>query len=143
MVRLTTIAVAVAGLAACSSRPSSRAEETATKGTVATDSQWVGQNVARAEELLAGRFPGVEVLSSPGGIIVRIRGTTTVYGSNEPLYVIDGMTIEPGPGGALVGINPSDIEKIEVLKDIGSTAQYGSRGANGVILIRTKRTPKQ
>ena len=52
------------------------------------------------------------------------------------------MIIEPGPGGALVGINPADIEKIEVLKDIGSTAMYGSRGANGVILIKTKRGAK-
>jgi TonB-dependent SusC/RagA subfamily outer membrane receptor len=76
-------------------------------------------------------------------LIVRIRGTTTLSGDNQPLYVIDGMTIEPGPGGALMGINPADIEKIEVLKDIGSTGQYGSRGANGVILIRTKRGPKQ
>jgi iron complex outermembrane receptor protein len=97
--------------------------------------------VGRAEELLAGRFPGVEVYRAPGGIAVRIRGSSSVYGSNEPLYVVDGMPIDPGPGGALVGINPSDIEKIEVLKDAGSTAQWGVRGANGVIVIKTKRGP--
>jgi TonB-dependent starch-binding outer membrane protein SusC len=109
---------------------------------VATDSQWTGQNAARVEELFAGRFAGVVVTRIPGGISVRIRGGSTITGSNEPLYVIDGMPIDPGPGGALVGINPADIEKIEVLKDIGSTAMYGSRGANGVILIRTKRGNK-
>ena len=109
---------------------------------VATDSQWAGQNAARVEELFAGRFAGVEVTKIPGGISVRIRGGSTINGSNEPLYVIDDMVIDPGPGGALVGINPADVAKIEVLKDIGSTAMYGSRGANGVILIRTKRGAK-
>ncbi|HEY0811168.1 MAG TPA: TonB-dependent receptor plug domain-containing protein, partial [Longimicrobiales bacterium] len=109
---------------------------------VATDSQWTGQPVRNVEELFVGRFAGVQVFRVPGGISVRIRGGSTINGSNEPLYVIDDMPIEPGPGGALVGINPSDIEKIEVLKDIGSTAIYGSRGANGVIVIRTKRGAK-
>ena len=74
-----------------------------------------------------------------GGIAVRIRGAVSFSGDTEPLYVVDGQTIEAGPGGALMGINPGDIEKIEVLKDIGSTSMYGSRGANGVIVIRTKR----
>ena|SRR5437868_3881996 len=105
----------------------------------ATDKDWKGQVVSSPEELLAGRFPGVTVLRVAGGIAVRIRGESTFSGDREPLYVVDGMTIEAGPGGALQGINPGDIERIEVLKDIGSTAQYGSRGANGVILITTKR----
>ncbi len=94
----------------------------------------------RAEELLEGRFPGVIVARVPSGAIsVRIRGTSSVIGNREPLYVIDGMPIEPGPGGALVGINPGDIARITVLKDVGSTAFYGVRGANGVVLITTKR----
>lgn len=136
--------VMVVFVVGCSSRASTSNEEAGARPGVVADSQWAGQNPARAEELLAGRFPGVDVLRAQGGgIIVRIRGSSTLYGDNQPLYVIDGMTIEPGPGGALVGINPADIEKIEVLKDIGSTAQYGSRGANGVILIRLKRGPKQ
>lgn len=141
MVRLTMLLVGAAAVAGCSSRPGKG--DDGPHGQVVTDSQWVGQNVGRAEELLAGRFPGVEVISAPNGVIVRIRGATTLYGSNEPLYVVDGMTIEPGPGGALSGINPADIEKIEVLKDIGATGQYGARGANGVVLIRTRRGPKQ
>jgi TonB-dependent SusC/RagA subfamily outer membrane receptor len=106
---------------------------------VATADQWSGQNAASTEELLAGRFPGVQVYRVPGGIAVRIRGGTSLHGNDQPLYVVDGMTIEPGPGGALTGLNPADIEKIEVLKDIGSTSMYGGRGANGVIVIKTRR----
>lgn len=105
----------------------------------ATSSEWAGEKAAQTEELFAGRFAGVQVFRLPEGIAVRIRGSTSVLGSNEPLYVIDGMTIEPGEGGALVGINPQDIDKIEVLKDVGATSLYGGRGANGVIVITTKR----
>ncbi|HUP88182.1 MAG TPA: TonB-dependent receptor plug domain-containing protein [Longimicrobiales bacterium] len=100
---------------------------------------WKGQVASQPEELLAGRFPGVQVIRIGGGVAVRIRGQSTFNGDSEPLYVVDGQTIDAGPGGALMGINPNDIERIEVLKDIGSTGQYGSRGANGVILIKTKR----
>lgn len=95
--------------------------------------------VSRVEEMLEGRFAGVEVTRLPsGGIAVRIRGTTSVNGSNEPLYVVDGQPIHAEPGGALRWLNPQDVERIQVLKDIGSTAFYGVRGANGVILITTK-----
>lgn len=95
------------------------------------------------EELLMSRFPGVEVSRAPdGGIAIRIRGTTSIHGSTEPLYVIDGVPIWPGPGGSLSGINPYDIETIEVLKDAASTTMYGLRGANGVIVIKTK-VPKR
>lgn len=91
------------------------------------------------EEVLQGRFPGVEVFRTAGGIAVRIRGRTSILNSTEPLYVIDGIPIQAGPGGSLTGINPLDIESIEVLKDAASTAMYGIRGANGVIIIKTKR----
>ncbi len=92
------------------------------------------------EQVLMGRFPGVMVeRTTNGGIAVRIRGTTSIRGSNEPLYVIDGVEIEPGPGGSLTGINPHDIASIQVLKDPAETALYGVRGANGVIVIKTKR----
>ncbi len=92
------------------------------------------------EKLLMSRFPGVVVTRTPdGGLAVRIRGTPSIHGSNEPLYVIDGLPIRPGPGGSLAGINPYDIESMEVLKDPASTAMYGMRGANGVIVITTKR----
>jgi TonB-dependent SusC/RagA subfamily outer membrane receptor len=92
------------------------------------------------EQVLMGRFPGVTVTrTADGGVSVRIRGTTSIRGSNEPLYVIDGVEIQPGPGGSLVGINPNDIASIEVIKDPAGEAMYGVRGANGVIVITTKR----
>jgi TonB-dependent SusC/RagA subfamily outer membrane receptor len=93
----------------------------------------------RIDEVLEGKVAGVQILRRTGGISIRIRGTGTILGSGEPLYVVDGMIIEVAPGGALLGIDPSDIARIEVLKDAGSTAIYGSRGANGVVIITTKR----
>ncbi len=106
----------------------------------ADSSAWRGRPVARVEDLLEFRFPGVQVIRlANGDVAVRIRGGTSISGNNEPLYVIDGMEITPGPGGALAGINPGDVVRIEVLKDVGSTALYGVRGANGVILITTRR----
>ena len=94
-----------------------------------------GQQV---EEVMAGRFAGVRVMRVPGGMVIRIREAGTVNGSGEPLYVVDGMPLQPGPGGLLF-LNPDDIARIEVLKDIGATSLYGVRGANGVVLITTKR----
>jgi TonB-dependent SusC/RagA subfamily outer membrane receptor len=96
-----------------------------------------GQSV---EDYLKGRVAGVTVQrSTDGGISVRIRGATSFYGNDEPLYVVDGVAITPGPGGSLTGIDPYDIESINVLKDPADTALYGMRGANGVIVIKTKR----
>ena len=94
------------------------------------------------EKVLQGRVSGVEMLNCPGGGIgVRIRGATS--GSNsEPLYVIDGMTVTAGPCSALSGISPYDIESIRVLKDPADLTMYGSRGANGVIMVKTKRARK-
>jgi TonB-dependent SusC/RagA subfamily outer membrane receptor len=91
------------------------------------------------EKVLQGRVAGVSVVRTPDGIAVRIRGGSSVYGNNEPLYILDGMPIQPGPNGALVGLNPNDIESIKVLKDAADTAMYGIRGANGVIVIKTKK----
>lgn len=92
------------------------------------------------EEIVAARVSGVSVVrTADGGIAIRIRGATSILGSNAPLYVIDGIPVEAGPNGSLKGIAPSDIASIEVLKDVASTAIYGVRGANGVILIKTKR----
>ena len=92
------------------------------------------------EEILAGRISGVTVSrTAEGALAIRIRGGTSIMGDNTPLYVIDGIPVQPGPDGALSGINPYDIEKIEVLKDAASTTMYGSRGANGVISIRMKK----
>jgi len=81
--------------------------------------------------------------AADGSISIRIRGVTSIYGSNEPLYIIDGITAVPGPGGNLTGINPRDIASIEVLKDAANMAFYGVRGANGVIVIKTKHSVDQ
>lgn len=136
-------AVAIAGLAlllaGCGgSRGPSAERPRRTRGEV-TDRDIRNQSVGQLEELLPGRFPGVQVLQVPGGgLSIRIRGATSVYGSNQPLYVVDGMPVQVGPEG-LVGLNPGDIQRIEVLRDIGQIAEYGVMGANGVVRITTKK----
>jgi len=107
------------------------------------------------DQALAGRAAGVQVIQSSGvpgaAPAVRVRGTTSLQGANEPLYVVDGFPIYAGGGSGNAGtragssnisgianINPSDIESIEILKDASATAIYGARAANGVILITTK-----
>ena len=93
------------------------------------------------ENLLQGRAAGVEVTADsyrPGaGATIRIRGIRSFVAGNDPLIVLDGVPME----GDLSSLNPSDIESIEILKDASATAIYGSRGANGVILITTLRGP--
>ncbi|GAB2775596.1 TonB-dependent receptor [Rhabdobacter roseus] len=87
---------------------------------------------------LQGRAAGVQVTqtdAAPGGTVsIRIRGGTSINNSNEPLYVVDGF-----PVTAIKSLNPNDIESMEVLKDASATAIYGSRGANGVVIITTKQ----
>lgn len=94
--------------------------------------------VARVEELLRARVPGLEVVRLPtGDYTLRIRGQR-----GEPLLVIDDMPVPGGSlGSALAGLAPRDIARIDVLKDAAATAIYGTRGANGVILIKTHRAP--
>ncbi|UGU14226.1 TonB-dependent receptor [Sinomicrobium kalidii] len=98
--------------------------------------------VTNPEQALAGRAAGVNVSTNsgrPGGNTnVRIRGNNSINASNGPLYVVDGV-IGAGPINYL---NPNDIESMEVLKDASATAIYGARGANGVIIITTKRGGK-
>ena len=94
----------------------------------------------RPELLMSGRIAGVQVVSLPGGgIAVRIRGQGPLYGDSEPLYVIDGMPVRTEPGKGLSWLNSGDIKRIEVLKDAIATSSYGMRGANGVVLITTRR----
>lgn len=89
-------------------------------------------------DMLRGQVPGVRVIEIPGkGISVRIRGSTSINSGEEPLWVLDGMLLPSSE--PLVGLRPGDVDTITVLKDVGATAIYGSRGANGVILIKTKR----
>lgn len=118
------------------------------------------------DQALQGRAAGVQITQSSaapgGGLSVRVRGANSLISGSEPLYVIDGLPVYPDnssfgtvgntaglgttntignrqPQSALAGMNPNDIESIEVLKDASATSIYGSRGANGVVLITTKR----
>lgn len=95
--------------------------------------------VSSVEQALQGRISGMQITTTTGapgaGATVRIRGGNSISSGNEPLYVIDGII----DAGNLNSLNPADIASIEVLKDASSTAIYGSRGANGVVLITTKR----
>ena len=120
---------------------------------------------ANVDQALQGRVPGVQVTQNSGrpgsAVSIRVRGTSSITGSNEPLYVIDGVQIQGdgargagfdwggGAGGQqrnsaspLAALDPNDIERIEVLKDASATAIYGSRAANGVVIITTKRGQK-
>jgi TonB-dependent SusC/RagA subfamily outer membrane receptor len=91
-------------------------------------------------DMLDGRFAGVEVRRLAGGrVSVRIRGQRSITSGSEPLYVIDGIPQRLGGTSTLADLDPRDIKSIEVLKDASATAVYGSRGANGVILISTRR----
>lgn len=113
--------------------------------------------IVAPEQLLQGKIAGVNVTSASGepgtGVTIRIRGTSSVRGGSNPLFVVDGVPLsgeEITPGAADMGrsgaqarnplnfLNPGDIESIDVLKDASATAIYGSRGANGVVLIKTK-----
>lgn len=114
--------------------------------------------ITNATQLLQGRVAGLEIVQNSGepgaGSQVRIRGGTSINASNDPLYVVDGVPLQNdgiAPGGSmpsfnaalgrdpLNSINPDDIESVTILKDASATAIYGSRGANGVVLVQTKR----
>ncbi len=115
-----------------------------------------GGLIASPEQLIQGKSAGVQIVQNSGepgsGISVRIRGTNSVRSNNNPLFVVDGVPLSGGAtaSGANLGfgssapknplnfLNPSDIESISILKDASATAIYGSRGANGVVIITTK-----
>ena len=106
--------------------------------TVSADDMVLGGTVSNAAQALQGKTAGVQVSQSskaPGGTIaVRVRGNNSISSTNEPLYVVDGFPSSEG-----LNLNPNDIESMQILKDASATAIYGARGANGVVLITTKR----
>ncbi|UXE66237.1 MAG: TonB-dependent receptor [Chryseotalea sp. WA131a] len=116
-----------------------------------------GVPMASPDQMLQGRAVGVQVSSASGtpggGVSVRVRGSTSINASSDPLYVVDGIPIVSsnlsavGLGGQLTNpiadLNPADIESMEILKDASATAIYGARAANGVVLITTKRGKNQ
>ena len=121
----------------------SRREVTASISTINAESI---EKIATASgvDAIKGQVSGVDITSGGGrpgqNPVVRVRGRRSISASNDPLYVIDGIPQTSSAGdGAIFDINPQDIKSMEILKDAAATAIYGSRGANGVILITTKR----
>ncbi len=125
------------------------------KGAIATVSseRFKDMPVVGMDQALQGQAAGVQVTQSSGtpggGIMVRIRGNTSLSASNRPLFIVDGIQVEDGGLGqrdfggqqdnALATLNPNDIESMTILKDASAKALYGTRGANGVVVITTKR----
>jgi len=141
--RSIAISCVLLGLAAgCAS--GGKTPEKNPKGTLTSADIDKSNSGEPIEKMLQDKFPGVLVSRTPDGrLVLNIRGMSSANASNEPLYVIDDIPMGSGPGGALVGVNPHDIETIKVLKDPAETARYGMRGANGVILITTKKPGKR
>ena len=123
-----------------------RSDLTGAVGSVSAD-RLQERPATSLNQAISGKIAGVQVNSNsgrPGGKSnVRIRGFSSINSSNNPLYVIDGVQLPQGNqdqfSQAIDYINPNDIVSVEILKDASSTAIYGSRGANGVILVTTKR----
>ena len=125
-----------------------REAKTGSISSVSND-QIASAPVVSVDKMLAGKMAGVSITSSSGqpgaSSNIRIRGTSSINAGNEPLYVVDGIPIMDGnqstftnTGNAIASINPNDIESVTVLKDAAAASVYGSRAANGVILITTK-----
>jgi len=126
---------------ACSHRTPRAQPETASvpPGTVLTADDIRRSPGQSLEQLLLARVPGLTLTRGANGRpILHLRGETTIMGEEEPLVVVDGIPLGPNPAGNLAAIDPHDIETVQVLRDAVATAAYGMRGANGVIVIRTK-----
>jgi TonB-dependent SusC/RagA subfamily outer membrane receptor len=146
---VVVLAAVASGCGASRARPhatdpgeaSAVAPHTGTASDNHVDRDQSNQSYARIEEMIESRAPGVRVLHYQDGTIrLQIRGVSSPTGRTDPLIVIDGTpTTELRPGSALAALNPSDVVSIDVIKDAASTAFYGMRGANGVIVITTRQ----
>jgi TonB-dependent SusC/RagA subfamily outer membrane receptor len=121
-----------------SSGPDAGDRQTGAVSTVTPTDRSAGDNDMSLEEFLRGQVPGLQFLPTPdGGFTLRIRGGSDAA---EPLVVIDNAPVQPGQlSRVLESLNPNDIARVQVLRDVASTAQYGTRGAYGVLLITTKK----
>ena len=137
-----TLSVLVGLVPGCTSSGTLRPEAPAATTTTAAD---IERNSSESiEKILQAKAPGVLITRTPdGAIALQIRGTASFGASSAPLIVIDDAPMEGRADGVLSGINPYDIESIRVLKDPADIAIYGMRGANGVILVKTKRPGKR
>ncbi|MDP9960271.1 SusC/RagA family TonB-linked outer membrane protein [Chryseobacterium lathyri] len=114
-----------------------RGEVTGSVGRVSAES-FKDRPIARVDQALTGQIAGVKTRATSGkpgeSLEIRVRGTASISASNSPVYVVDGMVVDD-----MANISPDDVQSIEVLKDAASTAMYGSRGSNGVVIITTKK----
>jgi TonB-dependent SusC/RagA subfamily outer membrane receptor len=135
--RLVALPLSILGLlAACA--PAQTQREPSSRSTITSEDL---QNPNEPIEVtLQKKVPGLRVTrTAEGEIAVEIRGGSSFRGADSPpLWILDGQPYQPGPGGALTGINPQSIESIKVLRS-AEAGLYGSQGANGVIVITTKR----
>jgi len=135
-----------------------RRKNTSAVNTVKVDDIMI-PSATSIDQMLEGRVPGMILMTNSGevGVVpkIRIRGTSTLVGNREPLWVVDGIIVEdPVPvspeelndpdyinriGNAIAGLNPQDIERLDILKDAAATALYGAKAANGVIVVTTKK----
>lgn len=136
--------VVLAMLAACSHKAKTNPTPAPARSADVTAEDMRTSPERSIEQQLMAKVPGITVSrTSSGALAIHIRGGTSLYGNNNPLYVVDGLAVEAGPEGEMPGINPYDIESIKVLKDTEAMTMYGSRGANGVIIIKTKLSNKR
>ncbi|SFT91181.1 TonB-linked outer membrane protein, SusC/RagA family [Chryseobacterium formosense] len=114
-----------------------KGEVTGSVGRVNAES-FKDRPIARVDQALTGQIAGVKTRSTTGKpgepLEIRVRGSASISASNSPLYVIDGMVADD-----MANVSPDDVQSIEVLKDAASTAMYGSRGSNGVVIVTTKK----
>lgn len=150
------IVKATNGMKVLLSEASQAIEEVVIVGTVMRKSDLTGsvamvdaktlaeRPVTNVNEALQGRMPGVSITTNANPAddsSIKVRGINTINSGSEPIYVIDGQVMTNDFGG-FSSINPNDVESIQVLKDASATALYGSRGANGVVLVTTKKAKK-
>ncbi len=145
---ISTFALVIATASACThggspsgSPPKPQAGQAGATPASVVNSETISNSPGvSVEKILADRVPGVHIgKAADGSMTIQIRGASSFNMDTQPLYVIDGVPISPGPGGSLSGLSPYDIASIQVLKDAASLAMYGSRGSNGVIVIKTKK----
>jgi TonB-dependent SusC/RagA subfamily outer membrane receptor len=156
---LFLLILAGAGFIACShhappaSRPASdsvqvgygsQPKDKLTGAVTTISSDAINARPLRIEELLRGKVPGLVITGSGQSLRLRLRGTNSMLLDQEPLVIVDDVMIQTGNvGNALAGLVPDDIKQVSVLKDVASTSIYGSRGAGGVILIKTTAKPER
>ena len=116
-----------------------RDQITGAVGTVPEEELEHRRSAAELADLIEGNVAGVQVFPAPGGgLRIRVRGINTFFGGTDPLYVVDGIAVEPNTNGVLQGVNPADVKSITVLKDAAAASIYGARAGNGVVVIKTQ-----